>query len=1372
MSKLNYVPPDFISDTISYAEYKRKLQRWSRITNVDKKQQAEVVVYHLEGHSSRIQEKIDAQLGDQLIDNNDGMDKLIAYLDTIYAEDEMAEAWARYKKIISLKKNEDQSVSEFIADFEKEYAMAKEYGCELSDTVLAFCLLEACKLSDTDEKFILTAVDFKKGKESKDMLEQVKNSLRKFQSRNKLTGEDKESDSKIKVESLVSNLKEIMLSEGWTPPQSSGSFRNSSYYKGKKNPLGEDGKPLRCFNCQSEYHMMNNCDKVAHKKEKKKGRKKTSDTEAATMVSFLVKKKSQDYELAMVSEVLSDVTDEFVFVAQEEDELCLLLEEAGSRGVLDSACSKTVAGASWIAKYTSTLPKEVSSSLELHGSEKVYQFGGGGKRKSKGCVHLPTVVGDKKIILSVEVVDASIPLLIGSNSMETSKAMLNFGQLKATFFAQEVDMIKIGTGHFCINLASDNVDTHINDLLERDSCVHNVMAALLAEKELNSKQLKRLHHLYGHVSADKLRSFLKRSGIHSAKLSKTLESIAKICEACNRSRKRVPRPKFSMPRVSQPNEIVTMDLKEYDLNSPKRKYICYFIDMFSRFTMAEFIPDKKADTIVNLLMNLWVRSNGMMEGLHSDIGGEMSNEILEDVAANLGVKVTTTSSYSPHQNGINEKNHGTVDLMVTRMLASDSNLSPEMALCWGLHAKNSLENHLGYSPFQLHIGRNPIMPSATRDGPASMEGVTKSQSFANHLTAMHKAREEFIAAESSSSLRKALKSKVYPRGEDIQEGDWVYYKKDDNRSKNRLWRGPSQVSSANGKKLFIDQGARLGTVNRDDAVRMGEEFWRYDQVSEDDNDGNDLEHIKKVSKGDGKMLPIMETSESSSESEESSDESSSVQSNNSDLESDEDTEIEVQDVENESNNSDLESDEDTETEVQDVENERYRFDDIRKDDVIKFRMPGSEFETAKVLSRAGKSKGGNRHWWNIKDCETGECKSINAGKLADIQKVVDLEEEGDTEQSLVVLIPRYMHNTQACIEAKEQELNSWDKFEVYEEVSDNGQRLLHTNWILVQKDEGVKARLCIRGDQEEEKDSIRTDSPTVHKTSVKLFYLLAAQNNWKIGTVDVKSAFLQGADIDRDAFVLPPKERRIPGIVWKMIKRTYGFVDASRGFYLELEKTLLQLGCVVSMYDPAMYMLYRDDGKLGGLILTHVDDLLHGSGDEEFEKSVMIPLRERFLFGKEEDSVFKYTGMQVVKNGDFIFIDQDHYIESLEIPSIHDISDLNCDDLLDEEYQHKFRSITGQIGWIANTSRPDLCYDKIILSTKVGKATVKDFKQAIKMMRKIKSESTVMKFPNLGPVDEWTLTGYGDAGYKSFPDKISSCEGQLVMVSNKRKQSD
>ena len=77
-------------------------------------------------------------------------------------------AWKAYKKFVT-----QQSVTEFTAEFEKEYKKANNCRCNVSDTVLANTLLEACKLSDTNEKFILTAVDLKIGKENKVMLTQV-----------------------------------------------------------------------------------------------------------------------------------------------------------------------------------------------------------------------------------------------------------------------------------------------------------------------------------------------------------------------------------------------------------------------------------------------------------------------------------------------------------------------------------------------------------------------------------------------------------------------------------------------------------------------------------------------------------------------------------------------------------------------------------------------------------------------------------------------------------------------------------------------------------------------------------------------------------------------------------------------------------------------------------------------------------------------------------------------------------------------------------------------------------------------------------------------------------------------------------------------
>ena len=76
-------PPTFISERKSYAEYKTDLKMWSRITSVPKKNQAEVVVYNLDGHPSRVKEKIVLNVGNDIQESEDGIKKLIEYLDTI-----------------------------------------------------------------------------------------------------------------------------------------------------------------------------------------------------------------------------------------------------------------------------------------------------------------------------------------------------------------------------------------------------------------------------------------------------------------------------------------------------------------------------------------------------------------------------------------------------------------------------------------------------------------------------------------------------------------------------------------------------------------------------------------------------------------------------------------------------------------------------------------------------------------------------------------------------------------------------------------------------------------------------------------------------------------------------------------------------------------------------------------------------------------------------------------------------------------------------------------------------------------------------------------------------------------------------------------
>ena len=151
-----------------------------------------------------------------------------------------------------------------------------------------------------------------------------------------------------------------------------------------------------------------------------------------------------------------------------------------------------------------------------------------------------------------------------------------------------------------------------------------------------------------------------------------------------------------------------------------------------------------------------------------------------------------------------------------------------------------------------------------------------------------------MKAESSAALKKALKGKVYAKGDDIVEGDDIFYKQRKNMKGNDVWEGPSKVVATNGRKLFVDKGARLGTVNRDDSVRCGEEFWRMSDKEMSDQEIEDrlAKVLKKVKSSEGEEVAIDSDSESESESEdediEDSEEIESEETESQEIESEED----------------------------------------------------------------------------------------------------------------------------------------------------------------------------------------------------------------------------------------------------------------------------------------------------------------------------------------------------------------------------------------------------------------------------------------------------------------------------------------------------
>ena len=73
----------------------------------------------------------------------------------------------------------------------------------------------------------------------------------------------------------------------------------------------------------------------------------------------------------------------------------------------------------------------------------------------------------------------------------------------------------------------------------------------------------------------------------------------------------------------------------------------------------------------------------------------------------------------------------------------------------------------------------------------------------------------------------------------------------------------------------------------------------------------------------------------------------------------------------------------------------------------------------------------------------------------------------------------------------------------------------------------------------------------------------------------------------------------------------------------------------------------------------------------------------------------------------------------------------------------------GKLSSIAYSSRPEICFEVKMLSTKFNNATKRDLQTAMKRMIKIKSEHVALKYASIGKdLNEWVLVGHGDAGIK------------------------
>ena len=182
-----------------------------------------------------------------------------------------------------------------------------------------------------------------------------------------------------------------------------------------------------------------------------------------------------------------------------------LLTESFGMGLLDSGCTKTVAGQVWINEFISSLSDTERKEIKECKSSSLFRFGDGVEIRSKKVITIPVVLGRQKFFLDVEVVVNDIPLLISKATMKKLQMKLDFTQDLARIGNEEVKLFCNSRGHYSLSVTKERIGEDGNVVLYIQSPEN------IDIKQKMSKSVK-LHRQLSHASKDKLLKLVKNSG--------------------------------------------------------------------------------------------------------------------------------------------------------------------------------------------------------------------------------------------------------------------------------------------------------------------------------------------------------------------------------------------------------------------------------------------------------------------------------------------------------------------------------------------------------------------------------------------------------------------------------------------------------------------------------------------------------------------------------------------------------------------------------------------------------------------------------------------------------------------------------------------
>ena len=447
-----------------------------------------------------------------------------------------------------------------------------------------------------------------------------------------------------------------------------------------------------------------------------------------------------------------------------------------SHGIcIDSAAQRSVVGVEQAKAYCSLF--NVPFSPSESNTRNVFSFGIH-KHIGLGLLTVQVPIAPTHFIsVSVEVVDTNVPFLLGLDTMEKYKMVLETDKcmLSSKLEGWQIRLRK-KLGHLYYEW------------------VPNVL--------FTESELMKVHRHFHHPDSERLYSVMSRTEPDktSPEVLRTLKRISSTCDLCQRRTRAPHRFRVSLPDA----DVVFNRTLCLDLMYLENKPVLHVVDKDTEFSAAAFLGKETADATWNTFMNILVCVYiGFPDAMATDQGPQFKSQRWKTLLLLAGIKHFQSGAQSHNALGVGERYHAFLRDIYRKVRLQHPGVERSHCLSLSLKEMNDTDGYHGLGPTLLVFGAIPRIPVIPMDLPAQMDC----------MKAMESARKEMASFMAMELISKAVRMNVPSVADnDIVIGSRVLLYKEKPEDQ---WTGPYLVLDVEDKIVAIQVEGKVMKVSID-----------------------------------------------------------------------------------------------------------------------------------------------------------------------------------------------------------------------------------------------------------------------------------------------------------------------------------------------------------------------------------------------------------------------------------------------------------------------------------------------------------------------------------------------------------------------------